>query len=412
MTRSMTHSAKTRERWVLAFILLAALPCIALGGDSVPRLEVDMEKAVTLDFTDATVRKIYEALGEATGIQFVFNDKVDLEKQTSLSLSNIPLRETLGLVTDKFRTFHVVHGPRTVFVAPDVREMRLTYEPQAIQAFHLSHLDTRGTVTLLRSILQARQIAEIPNQNAVVLRDSAANVEIAGRMIEALDHEGGEVLLDLELIEISSAELQGITEHSSSSASTSAATAERRGAEPSGGNQGELARRIRSSTGSERIAGPQLRVVAGRRGSIFVGERVALPSAALDSSESEQETPAGDATAQQDLGIRIEVVPTVHEDGNVTLNLAFEMSSLSLEESPGSQMARQPVVARRTVETTMRLEDGGTQVLTGLALLKADGADLSPTETELVLLVTAHVSRMPDVRPTDRLPLWIGTEAD
>jgi len=188
-------------------------------------------------------------------------------------------------------------------------------------------------------------MAEVSRLNAITIRDTVDNIEIAESLIAALDREGEEVLVDLELIEVNTTDLQDIREHSPLGASTSTATVDQKGAAPPGGNQGELARRIRSSTGSERIAGPRLRVVAGERGSIFVGERVALPSATLGSAESEQATSPGDGITPQDLGIRIEVVPRVHEDKKITLKLAIEMSSLPPDESPESRTARGSVVA-------------------------------------------------------------------
>jgi len=102
----------------------------------------------------------------------------------------------------------------------------------------------------------------------------------------------------------------------------------------------------------------------------------------------------------------------VHEDKEITLKLAIEMSSLSPEESPESRTARGSVVARRTIETTMMVEEGDTQVLTGLVPLKGGGTDPSPTKTEMVLLVTTHVSRVPDVRPNERLAVWRGYAVD
>ena len=60
----------------------------------------------------------------------------------------------------------------------------------------------------------------------------------------------------------------------------------------------------------------------------------------------------------------------------------------------------------------MRLQDGDTQVLTGLAPLKTGGPGPSARDTELVLLVTTRVTRVPDIRSSDRLPLWVGSELD
>jgi len=149
----MTHSPNTKYRWVLAIILLATISSVAFGEGSVPRLEADMETTLALDFTDTTVRAVYETLGETAGIQFVFHDEVDLEELVSLSLSDVSLREVLVLLTDKLGYLNAVRGPRTMFVAPNTRPMRQIYTPQGIQVFHLSHASPEVVITALRSML-------------------------------------------------------------------------------------------------------------------------------------------------------------------------------------------------------------------------------------------------------------------
>ena len=63
------------------------------------------------------------------------------------------------------------------------------------------------------------------------------------------------------------------------------------------------------------------------------------------------------------------------------------------------------MIARRQLQTTMRLAEGETHVVSSLPAL--DSAD---TETELILLVTPRVTREPHIASDDRLPLWVGTE--
>ena len=72
------------------------------------------------------------------------------------------------------------------------------------------------------------------------------------------------------------------------------------------------------------------------------------------------------------------------------------------------------MIARRQLETTMRLADGETHVVSSLpALDRSVGSstgDPADDETELILLVTPRVTREPHIASGDRLPMWVGTE--
>jgi general secretion pathway protein D len=91
---------------------------------------------------------------------------------------------------------------------------------------------------------------------------------------------------------------------------------------------------------------------------------------------------------------------------------------------------KQPIIGTRTVETTVRLQDGETNLLAGLikeaerksmtglpgiedipVVRRLFGSDQHEVETsDIVLSITPHIVRVPNVEPIDLVPLWVGTE--
>lgn len=165
-------------------------------GDSIPRLELDMEQAVTLDLDNSTVRQVFETLGNVAGIQFVFALEIDLSQPASFALSKMSVQETLDTVNQRLGNFSVVWDSRTVFIAPDSRGRRLAEENVAIQFFYLSHADPREVITALRSLIQSRKIAEIPRLNAVVIKENVAKLEIAQEAVERMDRDDAKAASD------------------------------------------------------------------------------------------------------------------------------------------------------------------------------------------------------------------------
>ena len=161
-------------------------------GDAIPQLEIDMEQAVTFDLDDTTARQFYKTLGNAAGIQFLFDRGIDLSQPAAIDLPRMSVGEALDFVNQQFEHFSVVWGPRTIFIAPDSRGRRMAEEHVAIKFFYLSHADPRSVITALRSLIQVRQIAEIPRLKAVVIKDTVANLETAQEVVERMDRSDQE----------------------------------------------------------------------------------------------------------------------------------------------------------------------------------------------------------------------------
>ena len=165
-------------------------------GDSIPHLEVDMDQAVTFDSNETTLRQVYTALGDAAGIQFVFQCEIDLSQPATLETQELSAREALNFVNQRFGQFSVVWGPRTIFISPDVDWRRMVEEHVAIQFFYLSHAEPKDVITAVRSQIQSRQVVEIRRLNAVVINDTVAKLKIAQELVEEMDRVDREAALD------------------------------------------------------------------------------------------------------------------------------------------------------------------------------------------------------------------------
>ena len=133
----------------------------------------------------------------------------------------------------------------------------------------------------------------------------------------------------------------------------------------------------------------------------------------------------------QNVGINIDIEPRVHHNKEVTLKLRVEVSSLSGQVAAGGGVT-QPIIGTREIETQIRLKDGETNLLAGLirqeersSLSSVPGLghipvlkhlfgnnDTSIQQTDIVLTLTPHIIRVPDITEADLKPLWIGTDQD
>ncbi|MBZ5700809.1 MAG: FG-GAP-like repeat-containing protein [Acidobacteriia bacterium] len=116
------------------------------------------------------------------------------------------------------------------------------------------------------------------------------------------------------------------------------------------------------------------------------------------------------ASEYVDLGVKVKATPALHPNGEVTLQMEFEIRSRS-----GQSVNGIPILSNRTISQTIRVRDdeatliGGlldkeeTRALSGLpgfanvpgAGYLAGAREKRPSETEMLILVTPHRLRLP-----------------
>src|SRR5678815_4177335 len=105
--------------------------------------------------------------------------------------------------------FYRVLNEHTIIVAADNTQKRVQYEEQVIKTFFISNADATEMQQLLIGLIrvagQAVQPQIVPNKttNTITIRATAPVVEIAERVIAANDKPRAEVMVDVQILEVS-----------------------------------------------------------------------------------------------------------------------------------------------------------------------------------------------------------------
>jgi len=412
-----------------------------------PVLNPRSKEPITLRFPRPTsVKEIYRALGKAFGFNVLFDPKLKDDK-ISVELNDVTPERALETVMQAAGHFYKVLDEHTIIVAEDTPQNRRDYEDLVIKTFFLSNAEVKDVDKMLRSLIEARRLATNEQLNAITLRDTADKVAIAEKLIEINDKAKAEVLVDVELMEVNSTKLRELgTKLSTYSIGLNLDPSR---VTESGGDSiylnelsnisngdwtvtvpNVLINLIKNSTDAVSLAQPQLRITEGEKASLVIGQRLPIPVTTFNTANTVGGNIVPLTSYQyQDVGIKIDVEPRVHHNREITLKLSVEVSSQAGEvQSPNGQV--QPIIGTRTINTVIRLKDGETNMLVGL--YKED-TSVSETKipllsdipllgklftntskkkqtTDLVLTLTPHIIRFPDIREEDLAPLWVGTE--
>lgn len=415
----------------------------ALDAIGPPKLDPRSNIPILLNFKEVPIGKIFEAISKASQINFIFDEKVDLDKPHTIDIGNVSLEKAMDILMLQTKNFYKVIDEYTLLIAPDTKPKRTEYEDNVIQTFYLSNGDTKQVVTLLRSLLQSRQIAENPDLNSVSIKDTPDKVAISERIIQANDKSKGEVLIDVELLEIN----RNVTRNLGIDLSSYSMGLSFRDGESSvplnnlealnqaanwflGPIPSVILNFLKTDSETKAIAKPQLRVTEGQKAEILIGDRVPIPTTSFNSSQTigGNIVPVTSFT-YQNVGVTLQIEPRVHHNKEVTLKVTVEFSQVTgvVEASGGFE---QPIIGTRQIQTVIRLRDGETNILAGLirredkdtitgipGLVDLPGLNkvfannsAERKETDIILTLTPQIVRMPDITEEDLATLWVGTE--
>jgi general secretion pathway protein D len=430
-------AAKARAR-------TSALPGLDLGSEA--------GQPLGLVFRGASLREAYLALGRAAGINVTFDPSFQ-DTTVSIDLRDVRFEQALNALDAAGRTFHRVVDSKVLNIVPDTPSKRREFEQQVVKTIYLSNADLKDTIDLLRVVLGARRVAPVPDANAFTISDTPDKIAAADRIIAAIDKRRSEVVVEVEILEVDRNLLKeyGVyvgtpvpTARADGSLSLPLSIVEgfSGGVTPNplltnpdqgpydranlvvSSLPGAVVRLLETDSSTRLLANPQLRVSEGQTAQARFGDMVPVPVT--------QFTPiATGGTAQQpitsfeykNVGVNIDITPRVHQDGEVTLQLKLDISSVG-----AAGYNNLPTFNSRIVNSTIRLRDGETNLLAGLILdNERNGLTGLPgiasipiigrifshnkdeaTQTDIVMTLTPHVVRASDVDEQDLGAFLVG----
>ena len=419
-----------------------------------PILDPRSDEPITLNFPKPKpIKEIYQALGKAYGFNVLFDPKLR-DDELTIELTEVTAEQALEIVMQAAGHFYKVLDEGSIIIADETPQNRREYEDLVIKTFFLSNADVKDVDKLLRSLIEARRLATNEQLNSITLRDTADKVAIAERLITIADKAKAEVLVDVELLQLNKGNEKTFGSMLSAYASTVSVNGDRLGVtgdEDSTGNwplsliDNISVNDLELSTGIPKfivnyaknfsegttLAQPQLRITEGEKASLVIGDRQPIPTTTFNTANTVGSNVVPITSFQyQDVGIKIDVEPRVHHNREITLKVSVEVSQIS-RYTEGNAGQSQPVIGTRTINSVIRLKDGETNLLAGLYRVD-ESKETTKTPllsdipllgrlftnegkkrdtTDLVLTLTPHIIRQPDIVEEDLAPLWVGTES-
>ena len=419
---------------------------------------------ITMQMT-ADAKVVYETIGKLAGINVLFDPDYSTQSRSiHIALNGVTLNQALEIVSLESKTFWRPVTPNTIFVAADTQAKRKELEQSVIRTFYLSNLSTpteiQDVTNSLRQILEITRVQQLPSQGAIIVRGTPDQIALAQKVIDDIDKARPEVVVEVAVMQVSKDKLRQLgIQYPFSQSNNPTISIIPKGGTTSGGTSGttggtttsngltlndlanldarnfavsipsmSLAMLLNDST-SKTLENPQIRALDGQKATLKIGSRVPVATGSFQPGIGGVGiNPLVNTQFQYiDVGVNIDMTPTVHADHEVTLKMMFEISSVISTSNIGG--INQPVIGSKHIEQTIRLKDGEVNLLGGLmessdvrSVAGLPGLAQIPilkylfgnnskevTDNEIVFVVVPHIVREQDITRQNERAIDVGT---
>lgn len=395
-----------------------------------PVMAESLRKSVTLEFRDAPLRSVFETLSRSHGLNFVFDRDVRGDARVNLVLRDVALDESLRVLLTTQQLERKVLNANTLLIYPATAAKLREHQDLLTRTIYLTNTDAKTAANLVRTIAKTPDVYIDERLNALVVRDSPAVVRMIEDLVASVDLPDAEVMIEVEVLEVTTSKLEAIGLQWAQSASYGVFGSDGTAPATIPISSGQILRAIianplavatlRGTNGATNtLANPTIRARNREKAQVMVGDK--LP---VFTTTSTANVGVSASVSYLDVGIKLDVEPSVQLDNEVTIKVALEVNTLVQQVlGPAGSVAYQ--IGTRRTTTTLRLADGETQILAGLVKNEdrrnidgLPGLSSAPLigrlfglhkdqreKSELVLLMTPRIVRnvpLPDARVTTR----------
>lgn len=335
---------------------------------------------VSLNFERADVRDVLDSLGIKRGINVILED--DVGGEITVNLQNISFKEALNTIL-KIKNLAMEE------ISPQVIRITTREKAELTTIFvQLKYAKAEDITNLVSNLLTARGKIQVDKRtNGLLITETTANIDLVMEAIKKVDIKAYVVEIKAEIVEVDTNALRELginwtaykgNERASPVATTvnashTVGTLNLTVGTVMNASQLQATLSILGSKGKSRLlSSPRITTIDNQAAKITIGDRVPYEIKKVSTS-----APTGDAGVSTvtestieflDIGIILDVTPTINVDKQVTMKLKPQVSTYTPSDLG-------PIIHTREAETAVVINDNQTIVIGGL--MREDERDIT-----------------------------------
>lgn len=394
-----------------------------------PGLAQSLKNPISLQFKDQSISSVFDIISRIGKVNFIFDRDVAPNLRTTIYAHDSSVEDVINLILTTNQLDKKVLNENTILIYPKRPDKDRDYKDLVMRTFYLSNADPKQVLAMIKQMVKTKDVYIDERLSMLVMRDTAEAVAVAERLIAAQDLPQSEIILDVEILEVSSTDLLNMGIQYPDTISASLAPTGSVSPLPLNTTAGSIsldrlsnlnkndvlvnlgspvisANFVHQKGNTNILANPKIRVKNKEKAKVQIGERVPVITTTNNNGITSE------SITYLDVGLTLDVEPMLSIDNDISVKVSLDVTNVT-----GSVLTKQGLVAyklgRRSAITNMSARDGETQVLAGL-LSRSDqttgnalpGLGELPmldrlfgskkndnNKTELILLITPRVVR-------------------
>jgi general secretion pathway protein D len=409
-------------------------------------LSLASDKPISLNFKNTNIKDVFEFLAKLSGINILFDEEVKAQPVT-VFVKDVSFQYALNLLLSTNKLFMKKISADTIIIIPKSKAKTDQYQDLMVKTFYINNAKSKEIVNLVRSMLDVKRVYVNETLNSITIRETPEKMKLVEKIIAANDLKEAEVILDVEILEISRTNAlkygwnfqPGLTTTASIQPTTTTATTVNANAGIALSELRNLTsdnifvslpslvvNLIKQDSDAQTLANPRVRVLNNKQAKFHIGDKIPVQTSTVQSTAAVAVTSTFE---YKDVGIKLTIEPTIHLNNTVTLKLGMEVSTLgdALDFGNGQKQFR---FGTRNTDTLINLRDGETVIIGGLIKdeerktrnkipLLGDipvlgklfsSADDGTIKTDILMSITPNIVRNMELPDKDTQSFWSGTE--
>ena len=336
-------------------------------------------KPISLEFRETPLKSLLEVVSKVSGLNFFYDRDIRPDLKATIFAKNTTIEEAIRLLLVTNQLEQKILNENSILIYPNTPQKVKEYQTLAVRSFYLTNADVKAVSNTIKTIVKTKDLVIDERLGIIIMRDTPEAIRMAERIIALQDLSDPEVMLEVEIIEIKRARLMELGVQWPSQLTLSPLQV---GGVPlmltdlktifDSAKKLIIPENIQASIGNVVInarkedqdgnilANPRIRVRNKEKAKVQIGDRVPVITTTSTSTGFVSES-----VNYVDVGLKLEVEPTIYLDEEVSIKINLEVSNLVREIlSKSGTLSYQ--IGTRGVNTVLRLKDGETQILAGL----------------------------------------------
>lgn len=338
------------NRWLLIMIIfIVTLTAAALSAQPL------LEGPEGLAFTDAELHKVVEVLARLGNISIFLDEEVK-NKRITFFARDLSVRESMELLvaTNGLKMKKMQHGVYLIY--PRKRDDE--YDDDLVShVFQFNNRDPKNMINILKGIGKKTKVFMNETIHAVVMIDTAENIEVARRLVKSMDFSRRQVMIDVKLVEVQKGSLRELGPQFSKTELTFGEFKSLPTAQTS-----IVLDAMINDNRATLLASPRIRVLDKEEAEINVGDRIPIEITTSSRTAGGDNIQLNRTVQWESVGIKLKIeCQKIHDEDAITLKIYNEVSSVVSYTQAGY-----PHIRTRNASTSLRLTNGETVAFGGL----------------------------------------------